>query len=239
MPLVNFAGRFDVTLGSGPSVEPARKYWRVLHDYEIWKKQFVYPGHGQFYHEEGWDWRKGMPEVFWLLGTHVVPFDERWQTLAYAMNPGMGGEQFRVLYDDHRAFMNRTGFWTDPTHFQEYVPHDDYVNMIDLGTSLPKWDKIRVCGGATLSGTVDGDTLIVETLKYGTCPSWAWLEQYPWLYFHALSVGGTSSNPKAVAFPQNNGNRVLIPLVADGEVRFPLGALEEVNAIADPYEVKL
>lgn len=213
--------------------------YRVLHDWEIAKRQFVDPRHGQFYHpDEGWAWRDGDPEVFWLIGSHVVPFDERWQRLAYAMNPGMTPPKFRILYDDHRAFMNKTGFWTDGSPSDEYVPRADYINGIDLTSQLPQWDKIRVCGGATLRGRVDGTDLIVETLKYDNCPTWDWLEQRPWLYFHAVTVHEKADKTCAIApFEQNGGRRCLVPLVAVNEVRFPLGALQKVNDIADPYRL--
>jgi hypothetical protein len=217
----------------------ASGFYRVLHDYEIARRQFVDPRHGQFYHpDEGWAWRDGDPEVFWLINSHRVPFNEAWQRLAYSMNPGMTKGNFRRLYDDHRAFMNYTGFWTEGSMWDAYVPHADYISGVDLNDPLPEWDKIRVCGGMTLRGTPDGGDVIVETLKYDQCPTLEWLMERPWLYFHAVTTHEKADGSPAIyAFPQNNGNRVLVPLVAINEVRYPLGALQAVDAIADPYRI--
>ena len=221
-----------------PQISQPVKYYRVLHDYEIWKRGFSHPAHGQFYHSEGWDWRVGNPEVFWLFGGTATPFSDDWQRLSYEMNqPAMTKSNWRSVYDAGRAFMNGSGFPT-PTKGE---PRRDVINNKDLNSPLPEWDKIRVCGGATLRGTVDGDMLIVDTLKYGEpVPSWDELKQKPWLYFHATtSSKKATGEPRIGRFPQNQNGEypVLIPLVARSVVRFPLGALEEVSEIADPYRI--
>ncbi len=230
-----------------PTQPPVRRYWRVLHDWELAKLQVTDQRLGQLYKPgEGWDWRAkfGFPEVQHLVGSHKVTFDEAWQRLSFAMNPGMDPKRWRILYDDHRAFTDRTGFWTDNTHYPEYRPVKDYINGLDLkgDSPLPEFDGVRVCGGATISGTIDGTDLIVETMTSDKPPTWEWLESRPWLYFHAVICYVKADKQQGIApFPQNNGKRVLIPLFAkpEKELRFPLAALQEMDGIADPYKIYL
>lgn len=238
----------QVTFPKGkPTPVQIPKLYRVLHDYEIAQRQFSDPDHGQFWHpEEGWGWRNGMPEVFWLFGTQRVPFDDAWQKITFGLNtPGMTSKQFRVFCDDHRAFHNGTGFWTDATVYAEYVPHRDVINKLDLNDPPPDWDKVRVCGGMTLRGIAEGDMVKVETLDYDTpplkldgSPDLEWLEAHPWLFFHAVNTHvGAGNVPKISPFDQRGGLPCYMPLVAAGAVWFPLGALQEMDAIADPYKI--
>lgn len=213
--------------------------WRVLHDYEIWRKQPILPAsHGQVEKSKSnWAWRVGFPEVYWLYNTHSVPFTESWQRLSFALNPGIDPKKWRVVYDDHRAFTNNSGFWTTGSPYA-YVPRKDYINGIDLQGEMPSWDKIRVCGGATVSGKVDGDYLIVDTLDYFNPPSLDWLLQRPWLYFRALITDRTiTGKPVVYDFPQRGGLPVWIPLVAIYPVKLPLAILESVTDIANPLTV--
>jgi len=227
----------------GNSAPQDSKLFRVLHDYEIAVRQFKDPRHGQFYQDSGdWAWRAGDPEVFWMYGGNKVPFDERWQMLSYAMNLGMNPGKWRIVYADDTAFMNRTGFWEPDSPYQDRHVQD-FVNGVDVSPSnpLPEFDKVRVCGGATIRGIVDGQDVIVETMKYGNCPTLSWLNERPWLYFHALIEFKKKADGSPVVYPftQNGGSPVLIPLVAkdNDEIRFPLGALQEVFEIADPYRI--
>ena len=173
-----------------------RKLWRVKHDTT--------------------DWRRGLPEVF-ILNSNATPFGRDWQLLSYALNPGMDKKKWRAVYAYNRAFNNGCGFNDDTD------PRADYVNGLDLAAPLPKWDKTRVCGGATITGRVDGNELVVEIMDgRGPAPSLEWLLARPWLYFKAINAG-TLSN-----FPQGGGLPVYIPLVGSGEARYPLAGLEEL-----------
>jgi hypothetical protein len=228
---------------STPSAKPKppNQLWRVLHDYEIYAKKASHPEHGQLYNKNrNWYWREGYPEVFWLLGSHRVPFSEAWQKLSYEINqPWLDDVRWRAVYGDATAFMNGTGFGGVANSNLPYVPRKDYINRIDLNASeLPAWDKVRVCGGATISGRDNGDgTVTVDTLNYSYVPSAQSLLERPWYYFHAVSVHRSGNKEVVVDFPQGNGHPVLIPLVAMREVRFPIVALEKVNDIADPYKI--
>lgn len=232
----------DFQTVTAPAPSPQRRFWRVLHDYEIWRRKIVVPSHGQILNAttNGWEWRLGYPEVFWLFDSHTVPFTERWQRLSFDLMrhfaPDINGKKWRIVYDDHRAFMNGKGFWTSGSPY-DYVARRDYINNIDLNGENPAWDKIRVCGGATVSGYVDGDMLVVETLDYFNPPTLDWLLQRPWLFFRALVNEQSSGKPVVIDFPQGGGYPVVIPLVAMYPVRFPLAALQSVGEIADPYKI--
>lgn len=169
------------------------------------------------------------PEVFPINGEHT-PFTPEWQRLAYALNPGMTGNHWRSLYGNTTAFTNGNGFPTaaDPT------PHADYITMQDLDKPLPAWDKTRFCGGATITGIEDGTDLVVDILDgLAPAPTLESLKAYPTLYFHATICTATYIQ----RFPQMGGGIVLVPLVGNGECRYPLAALEKVPSIADPYYI--
>lgn len=232
----------EVTIQIAPAQVSTRPpLYRVLHDYEIWRRQPALPAaHGQIENvKRDWQYRAGMPEVFWLYESHRVPFTESWQRLSFALCEGIETKKWRIVYDDHRAFMNGTGFWTSGSPYA-YVPRRDYINGIDLDGEIPAWDKIRVCGGATVTGRESGGYLIVETLDYFNTPTPEWLRAHPWFFFRAVSVGATKTGqPFVEDFPQNGGRPVWIPLVAMYQVRFPLSCVERVNDIANPLTITL
>jgi len=234
-----------VDVFDAPVVVPppdVRRYWRVLHDYEIWKKKFTWSGHGQFYHEEGWDWRNGMPEVFWLFDGTATEITQNCQELIKAMNPNTTMKKLRVAFDWMRAFTNGLGKGFDTKNdpqSSDYVPLRDHFTNSDLDAPYPRFDKIRLCGGATVRGVIDGDYLVVEHLTPDNIPSLEWMNDHPWLRFRALSTHNSGGKPTFSDFQQGNGYPLMVPLVSKNDVRFPLGALEEVDGIADPFEVKL
>lgn len=233
--------KVSVKIAPVTASSPKPPLYRVLHDYEIWRrKPFLLEAHGQLESvRKDWRWRLKAPEVYWLHDTHRVPFTETWQRLSFALCEGIEPKKWRIVYDDHRAFMNNTGFWTEGSPYA-YVPRRDYINGIDLSGELPAWDKIRVCGGATISGREEGDYLVVETLDYTAPPTIEYLRARPWLFFRALICDeDTNGKPIVYDFPQNGGRPVWIPLIAITPVRFPLSCLERVNDIANPLRIVL
>lgn len=239
-----------------PIVAPAHPLWRVKHDVEMYRDKVAFTGWGDYGGHERPYWRDGYPEVYWLLGSHQVPFNEAWQILSFQLNPNMSPAKWREVHDDWRAFHNGTGFPHpnipgtkdyDPNY--QPTPRADFINRYNLSSMLPTWDKIRVCGGATVCGIQDApSTVLIETLDYYNPPTIDWLIARPWLYFHALSsvfrkkADGTyykDINNNFVEtpepFPQNGDYPTLIPLIAMTEVRLPLNALIPVDKITDPY----
>jgi len=100
---------------------------------------------------------------------------------------------------------------------------------------VPGYDKVRVCGGAFVTGHVDGNDLVIETLDPSNVPTVEWLLEHPQYYFHAVNtnVGGVSK------FPQGDGEAVLIPLFSRFEVRLPLEQVVkwESNELPNPYKI--
>jgi len=200
-------------------IEPVLKYvgFRVKHDAEMplaWRVE-----------KYGTGLRNGMPEVY-ILSESSVELDEAKQRLIKSMNPRMTNAKHRVLLDYMRAFTNKTGFGGEEAD-PPLPPRWDYVNNLDAGAELPAFDKIRICGGAFVTGQVDGNELVIDTLNPSTVPTAAWLLEHPQYYFHAVNTnaGGISK------FPQGDGEPVLIPLFSRFEARLPL---EQVVAMGAP-----
>lgn len=186
------------------------KLWRVLHDAE----------------RPGGIWRDGLPEVFVLNELHT-PFGPDWQRLSYALNPGMTGDKWRSLYANNRALTNGSGF-------NGVQPRADHVNMRDLDAPLPAWDKTRLCGGATITGSIAGNELEVLIMDgRGPAPSLSWLQARPWLFYHGVN----STINGITRFPQNDGRDCLVPLAGTRPAFISLDDLQQVTEIADPYWV--
>lgn len=223
-----------VALAQVQIAPPAGNLFRVLHDWELWKLGLLEDG-------KHWDWRAGYPEVFILQATHVVKMDVELQHLMYdlftAGTPSMKETtrkgKWRSLYQYDRAFTNGTGFNDDSD------PRADYINMQDLEYELPKLDKTRVCGGATVRGEVDGDWVWVETIQADSLPTIGYVLGRPWLYFHATTSRDASGEPAVGRFPQGDGEPCFVPLVSRYPVRYPLAHLQPVDEIADPYRFYL
>lgn len=230
-----------------PVIKPPHQLWRVMHDPEIIAKRISWVSHGQLY-EEGrtWDWRAGYPEVFWMYQDDgkAIELTEQWQWLTYQLTPPITKPKWREVYDDWRAFANRTGFShdpaTDPDKTYVYVPKKDYVTPRDLSADiLPALDKNRVCGGATISGYQDGNYVVVDALDWNNPPSNVdYIKSRPWLFFHAVSiVKRFDGTPIIDPFPQNGSYPTLVPIIARGRVRLPVVMLEKVDAVVDPLKI--
>ena len=208
-----------------------RRLFRVLHDHErpAWGTQ-----------EARW----GMPEVFVLVAPKKnnpnvyrecevnVPATRAIQNMMWELfkegTPDFSEEKrlkaFKQVYASGRAFMNFNGMDKGA----------NYINNENLDASLPNFDKVRVCGGATISGEVVGNMLKVDTLKGPA--TLEYLLARPWLYFDAITVEARPS-PFPQASYDDIYNRAYIPLISEVDVYYPLEELEEVSEIADPYRI--
>lgn len=157
-------------------------------------------------------WRSNVPEVYNLGGIlGATNLTCAWQWFIMRLNPGITKRGFRSLLSWDRAFTNGTGF-DDPKR----PPRADYVNDRDTSAKLPRFDKVRVCGGAILHGKQIGEYLLVETLAGNKPPpDLEWVKARPWLYFRAVVV---LPDGNVGDFPQNGGNPVYIPLVSTAPV---------------------
>jgi hypothetical protein len=173
-------------------------------------------------------WRWGVPEVFHFDQHAPVRLTEAWQKLIFSMNPGMDGQGFRSLLAYNRAFTNGTGFNGNPARA-------DYINRLNLDKKDSFFDKARLCGGAVIFGYVIRNKVTILTLDgRRPPPSLEYVLSRPWFYYEAITVKADGSNGR---FPQNNGEPVLMPLVAGGKVtvnlrppkyKMPYPFLEEV-----------
>lgn len=223
----------DISIVPGESISPPPEpeypdnLWQVMHDIEI--------GNGV--------WRPKLPEVFFFEPVHKVKMTEGLQILMFELfkwgapnlDSSLHIQRWESLYGCHRAFCNYSGF---RCRYPESRggPHGPFANFIrreDLNESLPKLDKPRVCGGATIAGRVSGNYLIVETLTRPV--TLEWLIQHPWLFFPATTVKDDKGN--IGSFPQADGEPCYVPLIATQEVRYPLKYLRKVDKIADPYKI--
>jgi len=252
----------------------------VCHDYNIWERQFTYPGHGQLYHPSGWDWRLGMPALFWLYGKHKTELNKSWQITSFETNPGMNPKKWRILWDWMRAWSNGLGFGFDTRNLfmralaivrmiktedevsimgalnnalSAYVPVQDFVNNRDIKAGVPLLtkDKVRIACGHTFEGEKSGDMVAVKTFDANNdSPQEKWMIDNPgktieafidvhkYQFMHAVSTAGRGDNPAVAMFPQNDGRRCLVPLMAIREVTFPLGALQPVTEFQNPYVIQ-
>lgn len=220
---------------------PYPPLFRVKHDQEVWEVRDIYPDHRNpnlGSPGKGWLWRITVPEVYNFLGGHKTLLTKTWQMLTMALNPGMepGNKGFRQLYDDHRAFTNDSGF--DSRNWPPRDDKRDYVNGINLAGRYPFFDTSRVCGGATISGRVNGDFLEVDTWNVLEAPTLSEMLAKPWRMFRATTVSRFSTLEKEIVgnFPQNpSKGYVYVPLVTTLPVRYPMAWLVPVSKPANPY----
>jgi len=217
--------------------EPTGNLFRILHDGET---ELFTP-------------RRGMPEVYTLYD-RAFPFTREMQELAYALflygalslPNNLKGTRYSSVYQERKAFCNKKGYGS--TNVINYILGDNVGNEDSV---LPEFDKVRICGGATVKGTIERgyrwwnyvnknyqfeDVVWIETIDPANLPSLDALINSG-LYFHAT----TSYVQRAGQFP--NGQQpelgiyepTLVPLFSPWPVCWPLRYCQSVNAIANPY----
>lgn len=181
-----------------------------------------------------------MPEVYNLEPTHVTELTPQRQYLSYALfrhgapslDEKLALSRWTALMHYKRAFTNQQGFGDSSD------PRANYITGENLDAELPKFPKTLICGGATITGTIEGALLKVTTLR--SVPSLDELLATPWLYFHAVN----STSVRITRFPQGTVAElgiyepVLVPLFASRDVYYPLAWLDKLpvgSGVADPY----
>jgi hypothetical protein len=199
-----------------------RPFWRVLHDPEMPRGI----------------WRKNVPEVFRMEPLHAIPLNRAWQLFTFELNPGMNPKKWRVLYGWFTAFTNNGAGYDHPGSPEKA----DFVNMRNIkSVHLPKFDQPRLCGGALVTGKVDGDYLWMDTLNTNQPPPKAESVK-PWHKFCALNIRlKADGTPSLSRFPYCDGRDVIVPLISREPVRFPLAGLAawESEEPPDPYRIYL
>ena len=105
------------------------------------------------------------------------------------------------------------------------------MNRINLDRPLPKFSSL-VCGGNVLTGVVDGDWLIVDTLWPYSDLSGVSRETTPWWVQYATVA---QLDGDVIRFPQLGGADVPTVVLASRVVRFPMSGLVEVLEVPSPY----
>lgn len=208
-----------ISIKTNPGSLPSRpRLWRVKHDAEL-----------------GALWRSRVPEVFRLSPGHSIPLNRAWQEFTFDLNqPGLTPSKWRVLYGYYTAFTNKgAGYdWNN-----NVPPKQDWINMRDLmADDLPSFDQPRICGGAVVTGRVDGELLWLSYLDANLPPPRV-EDVKPWHKFCATTVTADGIG----RFPQRGGMDVWIPLIAREPVYLPLRNLREWTSekLPDPYKIYL
>jgi hypothetical protein len=217
---------------------PAVQYYRVVHDVERvdWNaKDLRYRGNVDAYKGDltggeprkiyGIDPATGLPvrilkpfpEVYRLKIDHQTIINCAWQHLWRALNPNLDNGKWSTLLGNKLAWTNGTGF---PGHW-------NCITGEDAGLPLPRFDAPRICGGAIVTGRVEGSRLWIDTMLVNNPPPPA---------ADALCYYGTSVNPQGeINLIQRLGldgryYPVRVPLVTTIAVYLPVA---ELHALAD------
>jgi hypothetical protein len=160
---------------------------------------------------------KPFPEVYRLKIDHQTIINCAWQHLWRALNPNLDNGKWSTLLGNKLAWTNGTGF---PGHW-------NCITGEDAGLPLPRFDAPRICGGAIVTGHVEGSRLWIDTMLVNNPVPPAG---------DALSYFGTSVNPQGeINLIQRLGldgryYPVRVPLVTTIAVYLPVA---ELHALAD------
>lgn len=168
-----------------------------------------------------------LPEVHQLLPQGFFPLDEAWQWLWKNINPSLAPRDWRALLQYERAFTNDNGFDKPGDPRRDYVNGRDLKAVDDRGKpALPKMELL-LCGGATITGRVEGAYLYLDTLDgWAAPPPAAWVIERPWLWYAAVSV-----NPRGEInnLPQGGQDLVKrVPIVSRYAVKIEMSKLIKI-----------
>lgn len=186
----------------------------------------------------------GFPDIIPLAeGVQRVELTQPWQLYIAAINPRMDKKSVAGMLGDAVAFTNKTGFGGA-------TPRRNYLTGEDLNaTALPQFDKVRTCGGACHTGTVEGGLLRLLTLD-GNLPPPNIVDvnplSHPHLFFHATIVWMSSNDEELARKPFPNKSAIapewgytfevtLMPLVSCVPIFRALSDVEAVSEYALPY----
>lgn len=187
--------------------------WFVLHDNPV--RQIVL------------DRNVPLPEINPMFPNGFFPLNEQWQWLWKDINPALSPRDWRALLQYERFMTNDNGFDKPGDPRRDYVNKRDLFAVDDRGKpALPKMELL-LCGGATVTGRVEGAYLYVDTLDGWAAPPPAeWVLARPWLWFRAVSI-----NPQGEInnLPQGGGDLVKrVPIVSRYPVKIEMSKLVRV-----------
>ena len=197
----------------------------------------------------------GCPAVFDLVDGYKIELTRDWQFYIRAINYAMTAHHVSALFGDSKAFCNGSGLGGT-------VPRADWIMNENTNRENPSFDKVRTCARSILSGTVEGNELIINAMDGSHPPPLKAGRAYPtrledvdlddylfnpqdhrWMFLVANNIGEDGG-----IFPFDNGGRyawteeqrpyTFLPHVARGMVRYPLNNLVMIPAgspIPSPY----
>lgn len=179
-------------------------------------------------------WRSGLPEVFTFFPNHFSEFGEDYQILERNVNWVLSNLSWRAVHTYERAFNNQQGY------DRIGDPRADWINKRDTTRENPRQEAL-VCGGALLKRRfIDSEYLYPEYIDANRpAPSLEWVLKRPYLFFDAVTVVKTINGLVIRRFPQGDGNRVFILLLASKPIKIPLWNVTQIKRgqrIKSPYE---
>ena len=207
----------------------AAQYYKVMHDFERYKygvpdKPDIYPN---------WDWRVNLPEVYNLQPEHSTQMTKEIQELSFALfRYGAPSLDLNTAKKKWTAFMGTKIAFTNYNGFDDSSdPRANHITGENLNKELPKFDKPRICGGALVTGRVEGSDLVIPTINATKpIPSLNLIVEAG-IYFTAVSVGRNF----AAEFPYGLSEPSLMLLISDyDEMRYPLEKFIKMPAAYNP-----
>ena len=190
--------------------------------------------------EGGRDVPTGMPAILNPIETRALSMTEEIQRMSYALMqhfaPTLAKKKWRALHGHFLAMTNG-----EQNGFDGGTPHSDYINNVDIGTSLPRYDKMqRSFQGSFIRGDVVNGTLVCKPGIHGIdstrpLPSINDIVSNNW-YVTAVTAGTTIHN-----FPQGDGQTIVYPFIFDRPISFPLQWFQvwERDYLPNPFEFYL
>ena len=179
-------------------------------------------------------WRSGLPEVNPFFPNHFTDFGKDYQLLERRVNYVLNNQDWRSVHTWQRAFNNQQGY------DRLGDPRADWINLRDTDRDPPKQEAL-VCGGAILRRSFVDDEFLYPVYLDGNrpAPPLEWLLKRPYLFFDAVTVVKTINGIVIRRFPQGNGNRVFILLLASRPIKIPLTKVTQLRRwtpIPSPYQ---
>ena len=180
----------------------------------------------------------GAPAVIPPIETYALAMTRGIQLMSFALmlhlNPLITAKKWHALHGSAVAMNNgkQNGYNND-------IPHVDFVSGIDVGASLPRYDKMqRTFQGTFITGTLEGDRIVCRPGVDGIdamqpLPDVETIVRKNW-YVVAVTAGDVIYN-----FPQGLGAWVVYPFIFSKPISFEARYFQhwDRDYLPDPLKV--